>query len=109
MEKKKDEKKKNTVKGSENIAFRVLTEPWITEEATRLMELNKYVFKVSDRADKAEVKKAIKEVYEVEAVKVNIINIPRKFRIQGRTRGWKSGFKKAIVTLKEGDKIDLYG
>ena len=70
--------------------------------------MNKYVFKVSPRANKNEVKKAIEEVYGVKVEKINNINIPRKKRVRGRTEGWKPGYKKAVVTLKEGDKIDLF-
>jgi large subunit ribosomal protein L23 len=92
----------------ENIAYRVLVEPWITEETTRVAELNKYVFKVSSSATKNEVKRAIEEVYGVKAQSVNTVSIPRKKRTRGAKVGWKSGYKKAIVTLKEGDKIDLF-
>lgn len=104
-----EENKKNQGKeGNEGIAYRVLIEPWITEESTRLMEIGKYVFKIGKRSGKKDVERAVKEVYGVEPLSVNTINIPRKFRMQGRIEGWKSGFKKAIVTLKEGDKIDFY-
>jgi len=103
---------KDTVKSTNNpedkIAYRVLTEPWITEDSSRMMELNKYVFKVSGRSNKKEIVKAVEETYQVKVLKVNVINMPRKSRVQGRTKGWKSGFKKAIVTVKEGEKIDFY-
>ncbi|MFZ5982685.1 MAG: 50S ribosomal protein L23 [Patescibacteria group bacterium] len=102
------EEKKKDVLETGNIAYRVLAEPWVTEESTRLMELNKYIFKVFKRATKKEVERAVKEIYKVEPISVNTVNMPRKFRVQGKIAGWKSGFKKAIVTLKEGDKIDFY-
>jgi large subunit ribosomal protein L23 len=90
------------------IAHKILIEPWITEEATRISELNKYIFKVAPVADKNKIKKSVEDLYGVQVVSVNIINIPRKKRIRGRVTGWKSGYKKAIVTLKEGDKIEFF-
>lgn len=90
------------------IAHKILIEPWITEEATRISEFNKYIFKVTPVADKNKIKKSVEDLYGVQVVSVNIINIPRKKRIRGRVTGWKSGYKKAIVTLKEGDKIEFF-
>ncbi|HPN96435.1 MAG TPA: 50S ribosomal protein L23 [Candidatus Moranbacteria bacterium] len=97
-------------KKSENnsIAYRVLMEPWITEAATMMVENNKYVFKVAPKATKGEIKKSIEDLYGVNVAAINTVNIPRKKRIRGRSLGFKSGFKKAIVTLKEGDKIDIF-
>jgi large subunit ribosomal protein L23 len=91
-----------------NLASKVLIKPWITEAATALMELNKYVFVVAPKATKKQIVSAIEELYKVKVVAVNTIKIPRKFKNYGRTPGWKSGFKKAFLTLKEGDKIDLF-
>lgn len=90
------------------IAHKILVEPWITEEATRIAELNKYIFKVSSRSNKKQIKKAVEDVYKVEVISVNVINIPSKKRVRGRTVGWKSGYKKAIVTVKEGEKIEFF-
>lgn len=104
----KQDKNKNTQVEEVEIAYRVLVEPWVTESSTAMMELNKYVFKVAPRATKREIEKAVKELYKVEVLSVNTINVPSKFRMQGRTQGWKSGFKKAVVTIKEGDKIDFF-
>ena len=97
-----------TGKIENNYAHKVLIEPQVTEAATLMAEQNKYIFKVNQKAGKAEIKKAVEELYKVEPVSINTINIPRKKRVRGRTIGWKSGFKKAIVTLKEGDKIDIF-
>lgn len=93
---------------TEKIAYKILVEPWITEEATRVAELNKYVFKVASGATKKQIEKAIEEVYGVTVKSVNTISIPRKKRMRGAKIGWKSGYKKAVVTVKEGDKIDLF-
>ena len=79
----------------------------MTEKATYLSSENKYVFEVFKKANKIDIKKAIEEVYGVKVEKVNIINIPRKKRRVGRTTGWKKGYKKAIVKVKQGQKIDL--
>lgn len=99
---------KNNAGTNERGTSQVLIEPWITENTTAMLELNKYVFKIAPMAGKKEVKKAVENLYKVKVEAVNTIKIPRKFRIMGRKQGWKSGFKKAIVTLKEGDKIELF-
>jgi len=96
------------IKDTNQIAYKVLVEPWITEEATRIAELNKYTFKVDPRATKDQVKRAVEGVYGIKVESVNTIKIPRKKRMRGAKVGWKSGYKKAIVTVKEGDKIDLF-
>lgn len=93
---------------TEQIAYRILIEPWITEEATRIAEMNKYIFKVAPGANKNEIKKAVEDVYSVKVTEVNTINIHRKRRVRGRTTGWKPGYKKAIVSVKEGDKIEFF-
>lgn len=93
--------------GSE-LAEKILIEPWITEASTAAAELRKYVFKVSQGSVKTQIKKAIEDLYKVKIVSINTVNAPRKKRNYGRTSGWKPGFKKAVVTLKEGDKIELF-
>ena len=86
----------------------VLLEPIVTEAATASAAENKYIFKVKKDADKKSIKNEIESIYKVKVISVNTINIPRKKRNYGRTSGWKSGFKKAIVTLKAGDTIELF-
>ena len=103
-----NEKKTNMIEAGSDLADKVLVEPWITEASTAAAELHKYVFKVSQRSAKAQIKKAIESLYKVKVVSVNTVNVPRKKRNYGRTSGWKSGFRKAVVTLKEGDKIELF-
>tara|TARA_B100000401_G_C52420411_1_gene537881 strand:+ start:321 stop:614 length:294 start_codon:yes stop_codon:yes gene_type:complete len=81
--------------------------PMVTEKSTNLSEQNKIVFKVPMSANKINLKKNIEKIFKVNVIKVNIINkqIRNKF-----TRGRKikvSGFKKAIITLKKGQSIDL--
>ena len=84
-----------------------LKSPWVTEKATDLAKQNKYIFKVDKKADKIKVKRAIEKMYDVQVVGVNIINIHPKPRRLGRTIGLKPGFKKAIVAVAEGDKIEI--
>ena len=104
-EKKREQKKKK--KRTPVIAPQVLLSPRITEKTTNLASEGKYVFEVFKEANKIEVKKAVEELYGVKVEKVNIINIPRKRRRIGRNLGWKKGYKKAIVKLKKGQKIDI--
>lgn len=102
--KKSKKKEELPVKGSV-LAYDFLLEPWITEKSHESVTLNKYFFKVTKIANKENLKNAIEELYQVKVKSVNIVNIPKK---QKYRRGFKSGFKKAIVTLKEGFKIDLF-
>ena len=81
--------------------------PHITEKSTNLSEQNKIIFKVPDKANKKNLKKNIEKIFKVNVTKINIINKKSKIKI---TRGKKvkvSGFKKAIVTIKKGQNIDL--
>lgn len=104
----KKEEKKNEI-GSKNtgsLAWKVIMRPYISEKSTSLEKENKYVFEVSEKTNKDQVKKAIEELYGVDVLNVNIINVVRKRKKLGRHSGWKKGFKKAIIKLKEGDHID---
>lgn len=86
----------------------ILIEPWITEASTVAQEIGKYVFKVALNATKLQIKKSVADLYKVTVISVNTVKMPKKFRNYGRTPGWKSGFKKAVVTLKKGDSIQLF-
>ena len=81
--------------------------PVVTEKSTNLSELNKIVFKVPDGANKKNLKKNIEKIFKVNVTKINIINKQNRTKV---TRGRKvkvSGYKKAIITLKKGQSIDL--
>lgn len=91
-----------------NIAFRVLVQPWITEKTHAAMADNKYTFKVTRLATKREIKLAIEGTYGVKVEKITVVNIKPKKKAYGRHMGTKSGVKKATVTLKKGDKIELF-
>ena len=81
--------------------------PIVTEKSTSLSELNKIVFKVPNKSNKSILKKNIEKIFKVNVVKINIINKqPRKKITQGKKVKIK-GYKKAIVTLKKGQSIDL--
>ena len=81
--------------------------PVVTEKSTNLSELNKIVFKVPDGANKKNLKKNIEKIFKVNVIKINILNKQNRTKV---TRGKKvnvSGYKKAIITLKKGQSIDL--
>ena len=81
--------------------------PNITEKSTSLSELNKVVFKVHKGASKNSIKKSIEKIFKVNVIKVNTINIKGKTKLVRNKKAYKSGYKKAIVTLKKGQNIDL--
>ncbi len=86
----------------------LIKKPWVTEKSTDLAAAGKYVFIVKTRATKQEVKKAIKEIYKVDAITVNVVNRPPKRKRMGSSmKGSQEGYRKAIVTLKAGQKIDI--
>ena len=91
----------------------VLVRPVLTEKVNGQMEKgSRYTFEVAKAANKLEVKKAVEEFYGVKVEDVNTLVVPAKnksrFTKAGVLRGRKSGYKKAIVTLAEGDSIDLF-
>ena len=94
-------------KGGDVDSYRIVLSPHVTEKATLMGEQNKYVFKVAENANKTAIKKAVASLYKVEVAKVRIAYAQSKLRRVGKNEGRKSGFKKAIVTLKEGSKIDI--
>ncbi len=82
--------------------------PIVTEKATLLLEQNKYVFEVIPKATKPQIKAAIESLFEVKVTRVNTLNPPRKKRRVGKFVGYKAQYKRAIVTLAEGDSITLF-
>ena len=81
--------------------------PIITEKATILSEQNKTVFRVHDKSNKKNIKKNIEKLFKVNVVKINIINQKTKIKMKQGKKSYKPGYKKAIVTLKKGQSIDL--
>ncbi|AOW98173.1 MULTISPECIES: 50S ribosomal protein L23 [Moorena] len=82
--------------------------PIVTEKATLLMEQNKYVFDVIIKATKPQIRAAIESLFEVKVVAVNTLRPPRKKRRVGKFVGYKTQYKRAIVTLAPGDSITLF-
>jgi len=91
----------------------VLIKPIITEKANNQQEkLKRYAFKVSKKANKLEIKKAVEDFYGVSVIDVNTLVVPGKNKTRytkaGFIKGVRPAYKKALVTLAEGDTIDLY-
>jgi large subunit ribosomal protein L23 len=86
---------------------RILNIPHVTEKAGDLAEKGQYIFRVFSEANKNEVKKAVESDFGVNVVSVKIVNVRRKKKRLGRIEGFKSGYKKAIVKIKKGQKIEL--
>ena len=78
-----------------------------TEKGTQAIPLNKYMFKVDVSATKLDIKKAVEMVYKVQVANVNTVNMPGKLKKVRYKAGYTSDWKKAIVTLKPGSKIDM--
>lgn len=88
--------------------YQIVKRPIVTEKSTKLSEKNKYTFEVDRNANKIEIKKAIEELFNVKVVAVNVINEIAKAKRVGTHSGFKPAVSKAIVTLAEGFKIDVY-
>ena len=84
-----------------------IIKPIITEKATVLSEQNKTVFQVHRGANKKNIKKNLEKIFKVKVTKVNIINLKPKKKFKQGKMSTKSGYKKAVVTLKKGQSIDL--
>jgi large subunit ribosomal protein L23 len=88
--------------------YEVLRRPVITEKNTDLMAENKYVFEVMKRANKDQIKAAVEKAFKVTVVSVNVTMAPSKSTGYGRLKGKRPSWKKAIVTLRAGDKIEIF-
>jgi len=86
----------------------IIKYPIITDKATRLLENNQYSFIVDRYADKLSIKVAIEYLFDVKVIKVNTCRLPRKQKRVSKYIGWKPQYKKAIVSLSEGDVINLF-
>ena len=90
--------------------FYIVKRPILTEESTILMHAkNQFVFRVDPRANKNQIRDAVEEMFKVKVVSVNTMNYDGKVVRRGRMVGRKPRWKKAVVTLKQGDTIDLMG
>lgn len=92
-----------------NTYYEIIKEPIITEKTISIKDSeNKYTFKVDKKANKVEIKKAIEFIFNVKVLKVNTINVIPKRKKVGKYEGFKPAYKKAIVQLAEGNKIDAF-
>ena len=81
--------------------------PNVTEKSTALSDFNKVVFKVDKGASKKSITKSIEKIFKVNVIKINTINIKGKNKLVRNKKSFKPGYKKAVVTLKKGQSIDL--
>ena len=88
--------------------YEVLRRPLITEKSTDLQAQNKYVFEIADEANKPLVKQAIEKAFRVRVTGVNVVTVPGKTRRVGRRQVQTRSWKKAIVTLGPGNKIEFF-
>ena len=89
-------------------AHEVIVRPVVSEKSIgQMQETNKYTFIVNNKANKVEIKMAVEELFKVTVLNVNTLKVPSKKRRQGRFQGLTPERKKAIVTLKDGDKIQV--
>ena len=86
----------------------IIIKPIITEKSTAMSEDSRYVFRVKNDANKVEIAKAVEALFKVTVISVNTITVPGKLKRQGRSQGMTPQWKKAIVTLKDGDRIPLF-
>jgi large subunit ribosomal protein L23 len=86
----------------------IIIRPLITEKNTNHMQFNKYSFEVDRNANKIQIRQAIETIFSVRVTAVHTMNVRGKLRRRGRDFGYAADWKKAIVTLAEGDRIELF-
>jgi large subunit ribosomal protein L23 len=87
----------------------VLIRPVVSEKSYEQVQQNKYTFEVHADAHRTQVRQAVEELFEVKVVRVNILKVQPKPKRRGRIAGTKPGWKKAVVELKAGDSIEIFG
>ena len=87
----------------------LIRKPVITEKSTANAQFNKYIFEVRNDANKINIKKTIEDIYKVKVQKLNSLNVKSKPKVFKGQRGTRSELKRIIVTLKEGNTIDMSG
>jgi len=87
----------------------VLIRPVVSEKSFHQLTVNRYTFKVHKDAHKTQVRHAVEELFDVKVTRVNIVKVPAKPKRRGMIKGTRPDWKKAIVELKPGDKIDAFG
>jgi len=94
-------------KKAAGFSYEAIKKPHISEKATYLAEKNQYVFEVSPNFNKTEIKKSVEGIYGVKVLSVNVVTIPPKKRRMGKVQGWRKEMTKAIVKIKDGQKIEI--
>ena len=89
-------------------SYDIIVRPLITEKSMKLVDEGKYTFEVKQGANKVEVKKAVEELFKVDVTAINMMNTQRKRRRVGKYEGLRPAVQKAIVTLAEGQKLDVF-
>jgi len=88
--------------------YEVVKRPLITEKATLMKEQNRYAFEVAKEANKCQIKDAVEAAFKVNVVKVNVMTVPGKMRRIGRRQVLTPSWKKAVVALEAGQKIEFF-
>jgi large subunit ribosomal protein L23 len=87
----------------------IIVRPLLTEKGTKIQEhVNQYFFEVRKDANKIEIRKAVEKLFDVKVVSVNTLRLPGKWKRLGKSVGRSTGWKKAVVTLREGEVIELF-
>jgi large subunit ribosomal protein L23 len=86
----------------------ILIRPVVSEKSYNQITENRYTFRVHPDAHKTQVRQAVEELFDVKVTSVNIVQMPAKPKRRGMIKGTKPGWKKAIVELKAGDKIEIF-
>jgi large subunit ribosomal protein L23 len=89
-------------------ARQVVIAPVVSEKSYSLIEDNKYSFRVHPKAHKVQIRQAVEELFDVKVEAVNVVKVKPKPKRRGWHRGTKPGWKKAIVQLREGDRIEIF-
>lgn len=106
--KKEDKEPVRSDKKTSKTDSAIVRGPHVSEKATIAAEKNQYTFKVHAGSNKPEIAKEIEKTYKVDVLAVKVIKIPKKKRRLGRVEGWRKGYRKAVVTIKEGQKIEVF-
>jgi len=88
--------------------YEVLRRPLVTEKTTLLQEQNRYAFEVARKAAKPQIKEAVEAAFKVKVAKVNVMTVPGKMKRIGKRQVLTPSWKKAVVTLKPGGKIEFF-
>lgn len=96
------------INSSTNTNANIIKYPLITDKTTRLLEQNQYTFIVDRSSNKVTIKNTIEYLFDVNVTKVNTCHLPRKQKRVGKYMGWKPQYKKAVVSLAEGNVINLF-